>query len=243
MFEGNSLWHLIAQTDAITKFVLLILLVMSVICWAVFLCKTALAYVKQRDMKQVLRQMRTAKNIDDMLAIAAKNSQTLPGYFLSHNLRFVKTILQDGQEKLAFDTSDMERVHYHLDQSVDMLVGQEEQYLPILTTTAGVAPLLGLFGTIWGLIHAFMGIAQSQVADISTVAPGIAEALITTLAGLVVAIPALIMVNYLVVQVRVVEQQLVQLSDRVAVMVQSILIKKRNICVDLSVAAGRELQQ
>ena len=58
------------------------------------------------------------------------------------------------------------------------------------------------FGTVWGLIHAFMGIAQQKSADISAVAPGIAEALITTLGGLIIAIPALVMFNYLTSEVR-----------------------------------------
>ena len=84
--------------------------------------------------------------------------------------------------------------------NVDAIVVHEESYLPFLSTSAAVAPLLGLFGTVWGLIHAFMRISEKQVADITTVAPGIAEALVTTLAGLFVAIPALIMFNYLNIQ-------------------------------------------
>ena len=78
------------------------------------------------------------------------------------------------------------------------MILHDEAYVPILSSCAAVAPLLGLFGTVWGLIHAFLQISQTQVADLATVAPGISEALITTLAGLMVAIPALIMYNYLI---------------------------------------------
>jgi biopolymer transport protein ExbB/TolQ len=83
--------------------------------------------------------------------------------------------------------------------------------------------LLGLFGTVWGLIHAFIRISEKQAADITVVAPGIAEALITTLAGLIVAIPALIMYNYLIVRVRHIETQMVQLADRIAFIAQQTL--------------------
>ncbi len=74
--------------------------------------------------------------------------------------------------------------------------------------------MLGLFGTVWGLVHAFVSISQKQSADIATVAPGIAEALITTLAGLMVAIPALVMFVYLNTMVKDIEQKSMNLADR-----------------------------
>src|SRR5690606_39141859 len=97
---------------------------------------------------------------------------------------------------------DWQHIERNIDQLVDDVLTHEESYLPVLSTSAAIAPLLGLLGTTWGLVHSFMRISEKQTADIATVAPGIAEALVTTFAGLVVAIPALIMYNYLVVQVR-----------------------------------------
>ena len=73
----------------------------------------------------------------------------------------------------------------------------------MLSVSAAVSPLLGLFGTVWGLVHAFVRIGELQTADIATVAPGIAEALITTLAGLMVAIPALVMYHYVANKIRI----------------------------------------
>ena len=98
---------------------------------------------------------------------------------------------------------------------------QEELFLPVLSTSAVVSPLLGLFGTVWGLVHAFMGIAQQRSADIAAVAPGIAEALITTLGGLIVAIPALIMFNYVQTRQRMFEFQLVSLADRFSAIIKT----------------------
>jgi biopolymer transport protein TolQ len=111
-----------------------------------------------------------------------------------------------------------ELVNQQIDQSLDELVHEEESYLPLVSTSAGVSTLLGLFGTIWGLIHAFIRISQMQSADIATVAPGIAEALITTLAGLMVAIPSTVMYNVLVVQVRKLEHKYLMLADKITML-------------------------
>jgi biopolymer transport protein ExbB/TolQ len=234
MFEGNSLWQLIAQTDAISKAVLLLLFAMSVICWAIFFCKVALARIKNRDMKNALDHIKRMRTLDEIAAFAAQRADTLPGYFLLYNIKFLKSVALEDMNSAVDVTYSIDRVQYHVDQSVDAIVTQEESYLSFLTSSAVVSPLLGLFGTIWGLIHAFMGIAQSQVADISSVAPGIAEALTTTLAGLLVAIPALMMVNYLIASVRSIEKQCMQLGDCVRMHAHTILIKKRDVCVDFT---------
>lgn len=93
-------------------------------------------------------------------------------------------------------------------------MSNEQSLLPILFASASVSPLIGLFGTVWGLVHALVSISQQQTADIATIAPGMAEALITTLAGLVVAIPALTLYHYLQSHVRQAEQQYGRLADR-----------------------------
>ena len=101
-----------------------------------------------------------------------------------------------------------------LDQTIEELMAREESYLPVLFASASVSPLLGLFGTVWGLVHSFISISQAGTADIAAIAPGIAEALMTTLAGLMVAVPALLMYHYLRLQVQTIDQQLMFLRDR-----------------------------
>jgi biopolymer transport protein ExbB/TolQ len=107
--------------------------------------------------------------------------------------------------------------------TIDYMLYQESSYLNILSVNAAVSPLIGLFGTVWGLMHSFMSISERQTADIVTTAPGIAEALITTLAGLMVAIPMLIMFNFLQTRVAHLEHQICRVSDRVAVLTQIFL--------------------
>jgi biopolymer transport protein TolQ len=111
---------------------------------------------------------------------------------------------------------------------LDEIVHQEESFISILTVSAAVGPLLGLLGTVWGLVHAFMSISQKQSADIVTVAPGIAEALITTIAGLLVAIPAVMLFYYVSGKVKEIEYQLCLLSDRVITVARNLVIDKDN---------------
>jgi biopolymer transport protein TolQ len=220
IFSGNSLWQLVYQSDTVSKIVLLILLGMSIACWAVFLGKLAMLRIKEQQFKKINKKALTAKNITDLVDIATNSRNSAPSYFISKNLTFLKEIVSSVNQKIS--SYEWESVERNIDNNIEAMLSHNEEYLPILSSSAAVAPLLGLFGTVWGLIHAFIRISETQVADIATIAPGIAEALITTLAGLLVAIPALIMYNYLHTKTRALEQQLIMLSDRITFIFQQL---------------------
>jgi biopolymer transport protein TolQ len=219
IFSGNALWQLVAQSDAVSTFVLLILLCMSIACWAIFIGKLALFYTKERQLKIANKKAQTAKTISDLVDIASAAHQTAPGYFISKNLSFLKE-LTHGNLQQKIDSFAWELFEKHIDATADSILLQNEDYLSILSSCAAVGPLLGLFGTIWGLIHSFMRISEARIADIATIAPGIAEALITTIAGLIVAIPALVMFNYLQIKARTFEHNLFTLADRMTFILQ-----------------------
>jgi biopolymer transport protein TolQ len=216
---GNSLWQLIVISDAVSKFVLLLLLGMSIVCWTIFLYKLILARVKQRHLKEALRAVKGHHTINDLNLIATRLVKTVPGYYFNSTLGFIKSLLTHSKSTLT--DHEWELVEQHVDQTYDEIVEQEEMYMPVLYSCAGVATLIGLFGTVWGLVHAFVRIGEKQAADIVTVAPGIAEALITTLAGLMVAIPAYVMFHYLSVKIKKIEAHLSSFAD-----LQSLLFKK-----------------
>ncbi len=218
---GNSLWYLVNNSDWISKAVLLMLFMMSVLCWTVFLCKFILQRQRRRDIKRVQDQLQTVRSLSDVTAIATSFAHTMPGRFLTQTLLILSTLEEVQPDKSRRNWDIMQ---YHIDQTTDRLISLEESYLPILSTCAAVATLLGLFGTVWGLIHAFISISERQSADITVVAPGIAAALITTLAGLIVAIPALVMYNYLLNQVRKIEMHIVGLADKVSFIMQQTLM-------------------
>ncbi len=96
----------------------------------------------------------------------------------------------------------VEGVERSLERTVSEQVIELKKYLIVLATTAGVAPFVGLFGTVWGIMKAFAAMSVTGSASISSVAPGVSAALTTTVAGLAVAIPALVGYNYLMNKVR-----------------------------------------
>jgi biopolymer transport protein TolQ len=86
------------------------------------------------------------------------------------------------------------------------------QMVPFLATTGNTAPFIGLFGTVWGIMNSFVGIAKMGSASLAVVAPGISEALVATAAGLAAAIPAVIAFNFFMSKIRVVESELQSFS-------------------------------
>lgn len=116
-------------------------------------------------------------------------------------------IERDRKRMLVKDT--LRRV---LRQGVSEEMKRLSSSLSFLATCANAAPFIGLFGTVWGIMHAFHSIGLSQSAALATVAPGISEALVTTAIGLVVAIPATIAYNYLLAMLGEVETEMVNFA-------------------------------
>ena len=134
-------------------------------------------------------------------------------------------IRETGKQDYA-QTTGIDFLQMQIGQTLDEIVHQESAYISVLTVSAAVGPLLGLLGTVWGLVHAFMSISQKQSADIVTVAPGIAEALITTIAGLCVAIPAVVLFYYVSGKVKEIDYQLSLIADRVVTIARSLVVGK-----------------
>src|SRR5260221_11674750 len=110
-FAGNSLWYLIVQSDAMSKGVLLILLGMSIACWAVFLCKFFLVMAKKRQLAQVLKELQHVTSIKKIVALAAANKSNIAGYFLSKNLTYLKSLLAKiGHQAAQHESSVLEQV-------------------------------------------------------------------------------------------------------------------------------------
>jgi biopolymer transport protein TolQ len=225
MIFGNSIWHLITQSDVMTKFVLLLLLSMSIISWTIVFYKMILLNIKRRQMKDALDKIKKINTFEDVINLSSKITNTIPGYFLLKNLETLKFLFAGKDPKtVKLSEKQIELFKDSVYQSVEDIVQNEESYLPFLAISAAVSPLLGLFGTVWGLVHAFIRISEKRAADITVIAPGIAEALITTVAGLIVAIPALVMFHFISLQVKKLEHQLNILSDRMILVIQSVFL-------------------
>lgn len=223
----NSMWSLILQGDAMTKFILIFLVGMSVLCWSIALYKLVLFSIKNRQLAQVVQELKSVQDFKNLFAVAKKHAKTLPGYFLSQSLRHFKELLllkKSGKQEYA-QGAGIDFLQMQMNQSIDEILHQEESHVSTLSLFAAVSPLLGLLGTVWGLVHSFLSISQKQSADIVTVAPGIAEALITTIAGLLIAIPALMLYSFVSSKVREIEFQLYILSDKMITIARKVIVE------------------
>lgn len=226
-FSGNALWYLVQQSDIISKGVLLLLFIMSIACWSLFLGKIMLMRMHIQQLKKTIASLPLESSLTQLFEKISTPNESIAFYFLSDICTFVHMFFQKRDPQKNFDQHEIDLIMNYSNQIVDTFVEKERKGLAFLSTAAGVSPLLGLFGTVWGLVHAFIKISQQQSADIATVAPGIAEALITTLAGLMVAIPALVMFNYVQVQARIFECLLQQVADRIEIIVTCCMITRR----------------
>ncbi|MBD3231137.1 hypothetical protein GF322_00590 [Candidatus Dependentiae bacterium] len=212
---GSPAWQLIVQSDWMTKFVLLILFLLSVSCIAIVTFKFMLFKKQKNKMTHLFIRLKGVTTFNELLNVGKDFQECTGGKFLAQNLKELKSILdQQHQNNQKLTSQELEYLELSTNQTIDQLIMENETYLPILGTSAAVSPLIGLFGTVWGLIHSFVNISQEKSADIAVVAPGIAEALTTTLAGLIVAIPAMIAFHYFSNELRKQEQQLDHLADK-----------------------------
>jgi biopolymer transport protein TolQ len=187
------------------KVIMMILLCFSVVSWAMILLKFQYLRKAEKESLAFLQVFRRTKNIDELLA-SAKQMKFSP----------VATLFLDGHKEVesivkslpggTVTEADRPLVTEEIERSLQITAQDEvvymERYLAFLGTTGTVGPLLGLFGTVWGIMDAFYGIGLKGSGDIGALAPGLAEALINTSGGLFVAIPAVIAYNYFAEKVK-----------------------------------------
>ncbi len=214
-FAKSTIWQLVRHSDTLTTVILSALFFMSVFCWTVLLYKWLLWRIKKQHLKAVIDQLQGAKNMDDVLQITSQNTNTIGGYFLARALRYLKDILVNAEKTNApLATRDWELLEQSLFQLQDELNYTEEHLNQVVSTCATLSPLMGLFGTVWGLMNSFVGISHQQSADITAVAPGIAQALIATVGGIFVAIPAYVIYMYLQLQARACDQKISIIAEK-----------------------------
>jgi biopolymer transport protein TolQ len=194
---NEGVLQLVGDAGWITKGVLVTLVGFSVATWAVIFYKWRAFRSLVGDNAAFL----SAYQRDDTLDALAGAS----GLPAERGLGFV---FHDGMEKVRRHGSGLvssewlSSLERRLRGTIREEVNNQERYLGVLATTANVAPFIGLFGTVWGIISAFQDIAAQGSASIAAVAPGVAEALVATAAGLFAAIPAVVAYNYFINQVR-----------------------------------------
>lgn len=199
---GPSIIDLFLRAGPMAKMVFAVLAVMSIGSWAIMVNKFLQYRRADQHGEQFLEIFRRSKRFSEVNAAASRLTGTpMVGLFQAGYAEIdaqVKAAQENAQapDGAAFRVKSLEGV----ERSLRRAIGVEQAVLgrgsSFLATTAAAAPFIGLFGTVWGIMVAFNEIGASGSTSITTVAPGIAEALINTAAGLVAAIPALVGFNY-----------------------------------------------
>ncbi len=181
------------------KVVMAILLCFSIISWAMILLKFQYLRKAEKESLAFLQVFRKTKNAEELLASANRMrfSPVATLFLEGHKeMESITKSLPDGKAVGADRALIVEEIERSLQITTQDEIGYMERYLAFLGTTGTVGPLLGLFGTVWGIMDAFYGIGLKGSGDIGALAPGLAEALINTTGGLFVAIPAVVAYNY-----------------------------------------------
>ncbi len=179
----QSALQMVLQAGYVVKGVLIILLLFSITSWTIIFYKWRLFAKADDESATFMKIFNVTKNPRDLFTSSKK-------FELSPLARLFKSVYS---EKTYSDKQELRRM---LKRYSALESARLERYLNFLATTGTTTPFIGLFGTVWGIMNAFTGIGTTGSASLAVVAPGIAEALVTTAMGLAAAIPAVIAYNY-----------------------------------------------
>jgi len=193
MNQDFSIFTLVSQASFVVQLVIAGLLVASLASWTVIFGKVFGLRRTRSANEDFERDFWAGKNINELYAEAVKHTDGSPmeRIFASGMREFMKL-----RERRVTDAGSLlDGARRAMRASFQRELDTIEANLSFLATVASVSPYVGLFGTVWGIMHAFVGLANMTQVTLATVAPGIAEALVATAIGLFAAIPAVIAYN------------------------------------------------
>jgi biopolymer transport protein TolQ len=209
---------LIIGASPVVKGVLGLLILMSVASWfvigskALYLSNAAARSTRFQDVF-----WKTGR-LDEIWRISEASAPSPVGEVFRAGYTELAKLQKRRQEQSADPASDallgdIESIQRALDRARTTAVTEMESRVPLLGTTASAAPFIGLFGTVWGIMNSFRNIGSKGAANLATVAPGIAEALVATAIGLIAAIPAVMAYNFFSRRIRVISSEMETFSS------------------------------
>jgi biopolymer transport protein ExbB len=189
MAHDLSPWGMYQNADIIVKIVMIGLAIASIITWTIWIAKGFELMGAKRRLRSEIIHLKKATTLREASATATK-----PG-------TLANVLVHDALEEMRLSVNSREkegikeRVAFRLERLVAACGRNMSSGTGVLATIGSTAPFVGLFGTVWGIMNSFIGIAKTQTTNLAVVAPGIAEALLATALGLVAAIPAVVIYN------------------------------------------------
>lgn len=189
-----SIWALFARATLTVKLVMLVLLGTSVWSWAITFNKSIAFQTARRRARWFDQLFWSGEPLDELYnQIGEKPRSALERIFCAGMAEWRRSYQSDG----ALIPGALSRIERSMDVAISKEADRLQSGLFILASIGSVAPFVGLFGTVWGIMNAFIEIAEQQSTNLAVVAPGIAEALLATGLGLLAAIPAVVFYNKL----------------------------------------------
>ncbi len=202
--QSHSAIDLVLAAGPVVKGVMLLLALMSIVSWGIVISKTFQLRTAKGQTKKFSDIFWGSRNLAAISEAAVKLGQSPVASVFAAGYRELTQLLKAGNgTRDKNDFGDIDNIDRALKRARVEEITRLEYGTTFLATTASAAPFIGLFGTVWGIMDAFLGLAQVKTTSIQAVAPGISEALIATAIGLAAAIPAAIAYNYFNQQVRV----------------------------------------
>lgn len=228
-----SVWGMYQHADVVVKAVMIGLVLASIVTWTILFAKGSELMRSKRRLRREQQALADVRSLDD----ASELAQSFSAESISAQL------LSDAQNELDLSAASndnggiKERTGFRLERRVAAYGRQLGRGNGFLATIGAISPFVGLFGTVWGIMNSFIGIAHSQTTNLAVVAPGIAEALLATALGLVAAIPAVVIYN---IFARVIGGHRAEVGDMAA---QVLLLLGRDLDLAATIEAKRAQHQ
>ena len=218
MNNSLSIFSLILGAGFVVQVVMFILVLMSIYSWTLILSKKKSLITANKDIKLFHQKFSASTNLEGLSYQTLKTTKQSPmGRIFSTGYQELTHTVSESDQILIVDA---ERAYRIMNTTANTEVDRLDKGLSALAMIASSSPYIGLFGTVWGIMHSFIGLASVKQATIAIVAPGIAEALIATAFGLFAAIPATIAYNRLTSQVGAISHKYSAFVDQLFVMFQ-----------------------
>ena len=216
---------LFLQASLVVKLVMILLLAASVVSWAFIVQRTRALNSAKATLLQFEEQFWSGTDLNKLFQELSAQARVsgIHSIFVAGFREFVRLRKSEAQGDIVVEGSSR-AMRVALSREVDSL----ESKLPFLATVGSISPYIGLFGTVWGIMNAFIALGQVQQATLAMVAPGIAEALIATAIGLFAASPAVIAYNRFSHQVEKIENGYINFMEEFAAILQRQAITKES---------------
>jgi len=225
----GSFIQAVLQSGVLCQGILVILLVLSIVSWAIIAHKLRLLRQAKRDSEGFLKVFRRIERLSDATRACRRFEQSplvkvfRAGY---HEFRVQRGEGSSPPDEDTISLQGIDGVRRALQRATSAEIPRLEKGLFFLGTMASTCPFIGLFGTVWGVMNSFISMQTYHSASIAVVGPGIAGALTTTVAGLAAAIPALVAYNYFVNRVKTMASEMENLSSEFISLLERRFVKR-----------------